>query len=82
MAIKTNQLKLYRGIIAVCSVIHTKKNIDTVCGQKIELFFMLNLMVQIVTIEPHCHMFVVPRLAQPNRERGGVSRVWVVCERL
>ena len=34
--IKTNQLMLYREIIAVCSQIHTK-HINTLCGQNIEL---------------------------------------------
>jgi hypothetical protein len=33
--IQTNQLMLYREIIAVCSQIHTK-HISTVCGQKVE----------------------------------------------
>jgi hypothetical protein len=34
--IKTNQLMLYREIIAVCSQIH-KKHINTRCGQNVEL---------------------------------------------
>ena len=34
--IKTNQLMLYREIIAVCSQIHTK-HINTLCGQNVEL---------------------------------------------
>ena len=34
--IKTNQLMLYREIIAVCSHIHTK-HINTLCGQNVEL---------------------------------------------
>jgi len=42
---KTNQLILYRKIIAVCSQIHTK-HIHTLCGQDVE---MLNLVVHIVT---------------------------------
>ena len=33
---KTNQLLLYREIIAVCSQIHTK-HINTLCGQNVEL---------------------------------------------
>jgi hypothetical protein len=32
--IKTNQLMLYREIIAVCSEIHTK-HINTLCGQNV-----------------------------------------------
>jgi len=38
---------LYREIIAVCSHIHTK-HINTLCGQKIELF-NFKLAVHIVT---------------------------------
>ena len=38
---------LYRGIIAVCSQIHTKP-IDTVCGQNVELLDV-KLAVHIVT---------------------------------
>jgi len=38
---------LYREIIAVCSEIHTKY-INTVCGQKVELF-NVKLAVHIVT---------------------------------
>ena len=34
--IKTNQLMLYREIIAVCSQIHIK-HINTLCGQNVEL---------------------------------------------
>jgi hypothetical protein len=34
---KTSQLVLYREITAVCSEIHTK-HINTLCGQKVELF--------------------------------------------
>jgi hypothetical protein len=34
--IETNQLMLYREIIAVCSEIHTK-HINTRCGQNVEL---------------------------------------------
>jgi hypothetical protein len=34
--IQTNQLMLYREIIAVCSEIHTK-HINTLCGQNVEL---------------------------------------------
>jgi hypothetical protein len=34
--IKTNQLMLYREIIAVCSQIH-KNDINTLCGQNVEL---------------------------------------------
>ena len=35
--IKTSQLMLYRGIIAVCSQIHTKHT-NTLCGQNVELY--------------------------------------------
>ena len=35
--IQTNQLMLYREIIAVCSQIHTK-HINTLCGQNVELY--------------------------------------------
>jgi hypothetical protein len=35
--IKTNQLMLYREIIAVCSEIHTR-HINTLCGQKVGFF--------------------------------------------
>jgi len=45
--IKTNQLMLYREIIAVCSQIHTK-HINTVCGQNLELL-NVKLAVHIVT---------------------------------
>jgi len=38
---------LYRKIIAVCSEIHTK-HINTLCGQKVELF-NVKLSVYIVT---------------------------------
>jgi len=38
---------LYRKIIAVCSEIHTKQ-INTVCGQNVELF-NVKLVVHIVT---------------------------------
>jgi hypothetical protein len=38
---------LYREIIAVCSVIHTK-HINTVCGQNVE-FLNVKLAVYIVT---------------------------------
>ena len=34
--VKTNQLMLYREVIAVCSQIHTK-HVNTVCGQNVEL---------------------------------------------
>ena len=34
--IQTNQLMLYRDIIAVCSLIHTKHT-NTLCGQNVEL---------------------------------------------
>ena len=44
---KTNQLMLYREIIAVCSEIHTK-HVDTVCGQNVELL-NVKLAVHIVT---------------------------------
>jgi len=36
---------LYREIIAVCSEIHTK-NTNTVCGQNVEFFKILNLMLR------------------------------------
>jgi hypothetical protein len=39
---------LYREIIAVCSQIPTKKNINTLCGQNVELL-NVKLVVQIVT---------------------------------
>jgi hypothetical protein len=39
---------LYREIIAVCSQIHTKR-INTLCGQNIEFFLLLNLLVRIIT---------------------------------
>ena len=46
--IKTNQLMLYREIIAVCSEIHTK-HINILCGQNVELL-KVKLVVHIVTI--------------------------------
>jgi hypothetical protein len=45
---KTSQLVLHREIIAVCYEIHTE-HINTLCGQNVEFFFMLNLVVHIVT---------------------------------
>ena len=45
--IKTNQLLLYREIIADCSQIHTK-HINTLCGQDVE-FLNVKLAVNIVT---------------------------------
>jgi len=39
---------LYREIFAVCSQIHTKKNINTLCGQNVE-FLNIKLVVHIVT---------------------------------
>jgi hypothetical protein len=45
--IKTNDLMLYREIIAVCSQIHTK-HINTLCGQNLELL-NVKLVVHIVT---------------------------------
>ena len=45
--LKTNQLMLYREIIAVCSQIHTK-HINTLCGQNVELL-NVKLAVHIVT---------------------------------
>ena len=45
--IKTSQLMLYREIIAVCSLIHTK-HINTLCGQNVELL-NVKLAVHIVT---------------------------------
>ena len=45
--IKTSQLMLYRGIIAVCSQIHSK-HINTLCGQNVELL-NVKLAVHIVT---------------------------------
>ena len=47
--IQTNQLMLYREIIAVCSEIHTK-HVNTVCGQNVELL-NVKLAVHIVTTE-------------------------------
>ena len=44
---QNSQLMLYREIIAVCSQIHTK-TINTLCGQKVELF-IVKLAVHIVT---------------------------------
>ena len=35
--VKTNQLMLYREIIAVCSQIHTKHT-NTLCEQNVELY--------------------------------------------
>jgi hypothetical protein len=49
--IRTNQLMLYREIIAVCSQIHTK-HINTVCGQNVELL-NIKLVVRILTIVRH-----------------------------
>ena len=34
--IKTNQLMLYRKIIAICSQVHTK-HVNVLCGQNVEL---------------------------------------------
>ena len=45
---KTGQLMLYRGIMAVCSEIHTK-HINTLCGQNVELL-NVKLTVHIVTL--------------------------------
>jgi len=45
---KTNQLMLYREIIAVCSQIHTK-HINTVCGQNVELLNVKLAVHQITT---------------------------------
>jgi len=42
---------LYREIIAVCSEIHTKKNINTLRGQNVDLL-NVKLVVHIVTIGP------------------------------
>ena len=39
---ETNQVMLYREIIAVCSEIHTKQ-INTLCGQKVELYIKIGL---------------------------------------
>ena len=47
MGITTGQLMLYREIITVCSQIHTKQ-INTLCGQKVELF-NVELVTNIVT---------------------------------
>ena len=38
--IKTSQLMLNREIIAVCFQIHTK-HINTLCGQKVELYIKI-----------------------------------------
>ena len=46
---RTNQLMLYRGIIAVCSEIHTK-HINTLCGQNVEL---LNVKLAVYTYSDH-----------------------------
>jgi hypothetical protein len=48
MVIKTNQLMLYREIIAVCSEIH-KKHINTLCGLNVEFVNVKNLVVHEVT---------------------------------
>jgi len=45
--LKTNQLMLYREIIAVSSQVHTKR-IHTLCGQNVELFDVKQV-VHIVT---------------------------------
>jgi len=45
--IKTNQLMLYREIIAVCSQIHTK-HIHILCGQNVQ-WLNVKLVVQRVT---------------------------------
>ena len=45
--INTSQLMLYRGIMAVCSQIHSK-HINTLCGQNVE-FLNVKLAVHIVT---------------------------------
>jgi hypothetical protein len=39
---------LYREIIAVCSEIHTK-HINTLCGQNVEFFYFVNLVLCKVT---------------------------------
>jgi hypothetical protein len=44
---ETSQLMLYREIIAVCCLIHTK-HINTLCGQNVELL-NVKLAVHIVT---------------------------------
>ena len=44
----TNQLLLYREISAAFSEIHTKHT-NTVCGQNLEFFLTLNLVVHTVT---------------------------------
>jgi len=46
-SLKTNQLTLYREVMAVCSEIHTK-HINTLCGQNVELL-NVKLVVHIVT---------------------------------
>jgi hypothetical protein len=43
--IKTNQLMLYREIIAVCSEIHTK-HINTFCGQNVEFVNVKHLLLE------------------------------------
>jgi hypothetical protein len=45
---RTGQLRVYGGIIAVCSEIHTK-HINTLCGQNVELL-NVKLAVHVVTI--------------------------------
>jgi len=47
--IKTSQLILYREIIAACSEIRTKH--VNMCGKNVEFFWLLNLVVHIVTHE-------------------------------
>jgi hypothetical protein len=39
---------LCREIVAVCSAIHKKKNVNTVCGQKVEILDV-KMAVHIVT---------------------------------
>ena len=47
----SDQLMLYREIIAVCSQIHTK-HINTLCGQNVELL-NVKVVVHIVTTVRH-----------------------------
>jgi hypothetical protein len=47
---------LYREIIAVCAEIHTKR-INTLCGQNVEFFKIISLVLHIVTVGP-CRLVI------------------------
>jgi hypothetical protein len=61
---------LYREIIAVCSEIHTKKHINTMCGQNVEFANVKNLVVHIVTTEPYKVRIQFHALFYPGAEPG------------